>query len=68
MLRDTVTYDIQAVYPMGTPRPDAAGKTTPESGTASLAPDSTTTGTAAPGISGTSISATSTTAPEGATK
>ncbi|QHK20846.1 sarcosine oxidase subunit delta family protein [Pseudarthrobacter psychrotolerans] len=24
MLRDTVTYDIQAVYPMGTPRPTAS--------------------------------------------
>ncbi len=24
MLRDTVSYDIQAVYPMGTPRPAAA--------------------------------------------
>ncbi|HEX9229583.1 MAG TPA: sarcosine oxidase subunit delta [Arthrobacter sp.] len=24
MLRDTVTYDIQAVYPMGAPRPGAA--------------------------------------------
>jgi sarcosine oxidase, subunit delta len=70
MLRDTVTYDIQAVYPMGTPRPDAAGnataRTTPETGTASTAADSTTTGSAAPGTSTTSIS--STTAPEGATK
>ena len=48
MLRDTVTYDIQAVYPMGAPgrtsRPGA------ESGTASTAADSTTTGTAAPSI------------------
>ncbi|MBA4101189.1 MAG: sarcosine oxidase subunit delta family protein, partial [Arthrobacter sp.] len=73
MLRDTVTYDIQAIYPMGTPRPDAAGQLTVETGTASLAPDSTTTGTAAPSTSGTSISGTSTTpasttAPEGATK
>jgi sarcosine oxidase, subunit delta len=70
MLRDTVTYDIQAVYPMGTPRPDAAGnataRTTPETGTASTAADSTTTGSAAPSTSTTSIS--STTAPEGATK
>jgi sarcosine oxidase subunit delta len=66
MLRDTVTYDIQAVYPMGTPRPDAAGQPTAETGTASLAPDSTTTGSAAPSTSTTSIS--STTAPEGATK
>jgi sarcosine oxidase subunit delta len=77
MLRDTVTYEIQAIYPMGTPRPDAAGKVTAETGTASIAPDSTTTGTAAPSTSGTSISGTSlpapstnagTTAPEGATK
>ena len=66
MLRDTVTYDIQAVYPMGSPRPDAAGKVTAETGTASLAPDSTTTGSVAPSTSTTSIS--STTAPEGATK
>ena len=63
MLRDTVTYDIQAIYPMGTPRPDLPVKPTPESGTASTAADSTTTGTAAPSISGTS-----TTAPKGATK
>ncbi|MEN8584227.1 sarcosine oxidase subunit delta [Burkholderia sp. RS01] len=28
MLRDTVTYDIQAVYPMGTPRP--APSTSPD--------------------------------------
>jgi sarcosine oxidase subunit delta len=72
MLRDTVTYDIKAVYPMGTPRPDLTAKSAPESGTASLAADSTTTGTAAPSISGTSIaradSAPSTTAPKGATK
>ena len=77
MLRDTVTYEIQAIYAMGTPRPDAAGKVTAETGTASLAPDSTTTGSAAPSTSGTSISGTSlpapstnagTTAPEGATK
>ncbi|MCQ6272252.1 sarcosine oxidase subunit delta [Pseudarthrobacter sp. R1] len=76
MLRDTVTYDIQAVYPMGTPRPDAAGnataRTTPETGTASTAADSTTTGSAAPNTSTSSISPstseTSTTAPEGATK
>ena len=71
MLRDTVTYEIQAVYPMGAARPDKAGPA-PESGTASTAPDSTTTGTAAPSIAATSI-ATSTapasaTAPEGATK
>ena len=72
MLRDTVTYDIKAVYPMGTPRPDAAGTPTAETGTASLAADSTTTGTAAPSISGTSIApadpAPSATAPKGATK
>jgi sarcosine oxidase, subunit delta len=72
MLRDTVTYDIKAVYPMGTPRPDGAGTPTAETGTASLAADSTTTGTAAPSISGTSIApadpAPSTTAPKGATK
>ncbi|MDQ0618318.1 sarcosine oxidase subunit delta [Arthrobacter globiformis] len=69
MLRDTVTYEIQAVYPMGSPRPDAGGnvsaRTTPENGTASTAADSTTTGSAAPSTSTTSIS--STTAPEGAT-
>ncbi|CAN7523258.1 sarcosine oxidase subunit delta [Arthrobacter sp. LjRoot78] len=71
MLRDTVTYDIQAVYPMGTPRPAAAGAAAvaaPDAGTASTAADSTTTGTAAPSTSATSISPTSTTAPEGATK
>ncbi|KQQ83464.1 MULTISPECIES: sarcosine oxidase subunit delta [Micrococcaceae] len=68
MLRDTVSYDIQAIYPMGAPRPDRAGTTGAESGTASLAADSTTTGTAAPDISGTSISSATTAAPEGATK
>ncbi|KIS26039.1 sarcosine oxidase subunit delta [Arthrobacter sp. SPG23] len=72
MLRDTVTYDIQAVYPMGTPRPDVSVPAAAESGTASTAADSTTTGSAAPSTSATSISATSTasstTAPEGATK
>ena len=71
MLRDTVTYEIQAVYPMGAARPDKAAPA-PESGTASTAPDSTTTGTAAPSIAGTSIATStapaSTTAPEGATK
>ena len=66
MLRDTVSYDIKAVYPMGAKRPDQAGAPAAESGTASLAADSTTTGTAAPDLSGTSISPT--TAPEGATK
>ena len=72
MLRDTVTYDIQAVYPMGTPRPAAAAAAAPDAGTASTAADSTTTGSAAPSTSATSISptstASSTTAPEGATK
>ncbi|MFJ5695420.1 sarcosine oxidase subunit delta [Arthrobacter sp. NPDC093125] len=72
MLRDTVTYDIQAIYPMGASRPDAAGKVTAETGTASTAADSTTTGTAGPSIAATSTatstSAPSTTAPEGATK
>ena len=67
MLRDTVTYDIQAIYPMGATRPDKAAPA-PESGTASTAPDSTTTGTAAPDISGTSTAPASTIAPEGATK
>ncbi|MGX5716676.1 sarcosine oxidase subunit delta [Arthrobacter sp. MAHUQ-56] len=66
MLRDTVSYDIQAIYPMGTPRPDSSSRATPESGTASTAPDSTTTGTTGPSISTTSLS--TTTAPEGATK
>jgi sarcosine oxidase subunit delta len=72
MLRDTITYDIQAVYPMGVPRPDAAGKVTAETGTASTAADSTTTGNAAPSISATSIapaaSTAATNAPKGATK
>ena len=67
MLRDTLTYDIHAVYPMGTPRPATAIPTAAEAGTASLAADSTTTGSAAPSISATST-ASSTTAPEGATK
>jgi sarcosine oxidase subunit delta len=67
MLRDTVTYDIQAVYPMGTPRPATAIPAAAEAGTASLAADSTTTGSAAPSIAATSTAA-STTAPEGATK
>jgi sarcosine oxidase subunit delta len=58
---------------MGAPRPDVRVPAAPESGTASLAADSTTTGTSAPDITGTSITATSTTesgttAPEGATK
>ncbi|WP_457967527.1 sarcosine oxidase subunit delta [Arthrobacter sp. D1-29] len=73
MLRDTVTYEIQAVYPMGAPRPDKAAPAGGESGTASTAPDSTTTGSAGPSIAATSIAGTSTTspsstAPEGATK
>jgi sarcosine oxidase, subunit delta len=63
MLRDTVTYDIQAVYPMGTPRPDLAVPPARESGTASTAADSTTTGISAP-----STSSTSTAAPKGAIK
>ncbi len=66
MLRDTVTYEIQAVYHSGAARPDTAAPA-PESGTASTAPDSTTTGSAAPDISGTSTAPASTTAPEGAT-
>lgn len=66
MLRDTVSYDIKAVYPMGVPRPDSSRAVTPDTGTASTAPDSTTTGSAGPSISTTSIQ--STTAPEGATK
>ena len=66
MLRDTVSYDIQAIYPMGTPRPDSSSRATPETGTASTAPDSTTTGTAGPSTSTTSTL--TTTAPEGATK
>jgi sarcosine oxidase subunit delta len=72
MLRDTVTYDIQAIYPMGTPRPDKAGTPTADTGTASTAADSTTTGNAAPSISATSIapaaSTAATNAPKGATK
>ena len=65
MLRDTVTYEIRAVYPTGASRP--GGPTlTPDSGTASTAPDITTTGTAAPDSSGTSTAPGSTTAPEGA--
>lgn len=66
MLRDTVSYDIKAVYKMGTPRPDSSSRATPETGTASTGPDSTTTGSAASSTSTTSIL--STTAPEGATK
>ena len=66
MLRDTVSYDIKAVYKMGTPRPDSSSRATPETGTASTGPDSTTPGSAAPSTSTTSIL--STTAPEGATK
>ncbi|RAX16441.1 sarcosine oxidase subunit delta family protein [Pseudarthrobacter sp. AG30] len=69
MLRDTVSYDIQAVYPMGTRRPDLAAGPAVEAGTASTAADSTTTGTAAPSLSATSLAASTTrTAPEGATK
>jgi len=72
MLRDTVSYDIQAIYPMGARRPDLAAAPAGESGTASLAADSTTTGTAAPSLAATSLAAgttpATTTAPEGATK
>ena len=72
MLRDTVTYDIQAIYPMGTSRPDVGVPAAAESGTASTAADSTTTGGSAPSISATSIAPAatpaSTTAPKGATK
>jgi sarcosine oxidase subunit delta len=67
MLRDTVSYDIKAIYPMGARRPDLDAAAAGESGTASLAADSTTTGTAAPSLAATSFAAT-TTAPEGATK
>lgn len=65
VLRDTVTYKIEAIYPMGAARPDGV-TSAPEEGTASTAPDSTTTGTAGPDISGTSTAPASTTAPEGA--
>ncbi|WP_461168717.1 sarcosine oxidase subunit delta [Arthrobacter sp. Z1-15] len=41
MLRDTVTYDIKAVYPMGAPRPDRSFPPAAESGAASTAADST---------------------------
>ena len=72
MLRDTLTSDLKAIYPMGTPRPDVTVPATAESGTASTAADSTTTGDSAPSISGTSIAPAatpaSTTAPKGATK
>jgi sarcosine oxidase subunit delta len=61
MLRDTVTYDIQAVYPMGTSRPDPSVPAAAESGTASTAADSTTTGTAAPSIAAASAPAPGTT-------
>jgi len=72
MLRDTVSYDIQAIYPMGARRPDLAAGPAGDSGTASLAADSTTTGTAAPSLAATSLAASTTpattSAPEGATK
>jgi sarcosine oxidase, subunit delta len=71
MLRDTVTYDIQAVYLMGAPRPATAVPAAAESGTATTAADSTT-GTTAPRTSATSTAPGTTkssiTAPEGATK
>lgn len=72
MLRDTVSYDIKAIYPMGARRPDLGAAPSGETGTASLAADSTTTGTAAPSPAATSLAASTTpattTAPEGATK
>ncbi len=42
MLRDTVSYDIKAIYPMGTCSPDLAAAPTAEHGTASATPASTT--------------------------
>jgi sarcosine oxidase subunit delta len=73
MLRDTVTYDIQAVYPMGTSRPataiahlDALSVVVPNG--ARKQPDLIEQPGAASGTSAPSISATSITAPEGATK
>jgi sarcosine oxidase subunit delta len=68
MLRDTVSYDIKAIYPMGARRPDLVAAPSGETGTASLAADSTTTGTAAPSLAATSTTPATTTAPEGATK
>ncbi|GAB5078851.1 sarcosine oxidase subunit delta [Arthrobacter sp. AD-310] len=70
MVRDTVSYDIKSVYRMGEPRPDLAGAPAAESGTASVAADSTTTGTAAPSIAATSTatSVPAASAPEGVTK
>ena len=55
MLRDTVSYDIKAVYPMGAKRPDRSPDGAPETGTASTGPASTT-------------PLSPSTAPEGATK
>jgi sarcosine oxidase subunit delta len=55
MLRDTVTYDIQAVYPMGVPRPAAPFPPAADTGTASTGAASTT-------------PLSPSTAPEGATK
>ncbi|KQN87155.1 sarcosine oxidase subunit delta [Arthrobacter sp. Leaf69] len=67
MLRDTVTYDIQAVYPMGAPRPagapDALSVVVPKRPLKQpelIEQPGSAPGTAAP--------STSTTAPEGATK
>lgn len=67
MLRDTVTYDIQAVYPMGAPRPatapDALSVVVPKRPLKQpelIEQPSSVPGSAAP--------STSTTAPEGATK
>ena len=75
MLRDTVTYDIQAVYPMGAPRPARAAPRPPNP--APPAPPLTAPPPAPPrpASAATSIAAAtaapqpaSTTAPEGATK
>ena len=55
MLRDTVTYDIQAVYQMGVPRPAAPVPPAADTGTASTGAASTT-------------PLSPSTAPEGATK
>ncbi|THJ66545.1 sarcosine oxidase subunit delta family protein [Arthrobacter echini] len=69
MLRDTVTYDIQAVYPMGAPQPTVDPDPDDEYGTASVAADSTTTGSSGPSISGTDLGPVdASTAPKGATK
>lgn len=64
MVRDTVTYDIQAVYQMGAPRPATAVPAAAESGTATTAANSTIT----LGDTASSTPASSISAPEGATK